>query len=60
MPIPKKGEPGYDEYREKYNARRRARRADPEYLAKEREAVNRRRRGRRAREREAKRREQQG
>jgi len=34
MPPPKKGEPGYEEYREKYNARRRKRREDPEYRAR--------------------------
>lgn len=28
---PKKGEPGYEEYREAYNARRRKRQEDPEY-----------------------------
>lgn len=30
---PKKGEPGYSEYREAYNARRRKRKEDPEYYA---------------------------
>ncbi len=34
MPPPKKGEPGYAEYREAYNARRRKRREDPEYRAR--------------------------
>ncbi|MGV9800497.1 hypothetical protein ACWDTP_20865 [Mycobacterium sp. NPDC003449] len=33
---PKRGEPGYEKYREKYNARRRRRRADPEYRERER------------------------
>ncbi|BBY94290.1 hypothetical protein MGALJ_39590 [Mycobacterium gallinarum] len=35
MAHPKKGEEGYAEYLEKSNERRRIRRADPEYLAKE-------------------------
>lgn len=34
MPPPKKGEPGYEKYREEYNARRRKRREDPEYRAR--------------------------
>lgn len=34
MPPPKKGEPGYEEFREQYNARRRKRRKDPEYRAR--------------------------
>ncbi len=34
MPRPKKGEPGYTEYREAYNARRRKRKEDPEYRAR--------------------------
>ncbi|WP_176213524.1 hypothetical protein [Mycobacterium avium] len=32
MAGPKKGEPGYAEYREAYNARRKKRRQDPEYV----------------------------
>lgn len=37
MPHPRKGEPGYEEYREAYNARRRKRRENPEYVAKQNE-----------------------
>ncbi|SLI70574.1 Uncharacterised protein [Mycobacteroides abscessus subsp. abscessus] len=32
MANPKPGDAGYDDYREKYNARRRKRRQDPEYV----------------------------
>lgn len=32
MANPKPGDAGYDEYRKKYNARRRKRREDPEYV----------------------------
>lgn len=32
MPAPKKGEPGYEEYRAKYNARRKLRQVDPAYM----------------------------
>lgn len=35
MPPPKKGEPGYVEFRQAYNDRRRRRRQDPEYRARE-------------------------
>lgn len=35
MPHPRKGEDGWDEYRQAYNARRRARRENPEYKAME-------------------------
>lgn len=35
MAGPKRDEPGYQEYREKYNARRRKRREDPAYKAME-------------------------
>ncbi len=31
---PKKGEPGYEEYRRAYNARRDKRKQDPEYAAR--------------------------
>lgn len=41
-PRRKKGEEGYEEYRAAYNARRRARFADPEYRAKQREDKRRR------------------
>lgn len=34
MPPPKRGEPGYAEYREQYNERRRKRLEDPEYRAR--------------------------
>jgi hypothetical protein len=33
MPPPKKGDPGYAEYREAYNARRDRRMQDPDYKA---------------------------
>lgn len=39
MPPPKKGDPGYAEYRDAYNARRRKRRADPEYVARQRDRM---------------------
>lgn len=35
MPPPKKGEPGYAEYRQAYNERRRRRLQDPDFKAKE-------------------------
>jgi hypothetical protein len=35
MPPPRKGEPGYAEYRQEYNERRRRRLLDPDYKAKE-------------------------
>jgi hypothetical protein len=34
MPPPKRGEPGYAEYREQYNERRRKRLEDPEHRAR--------------------------
>lgn len=36
MANPKPGDDGYDEFRKKYNERRRKRRANPEYRAQER------------------------
>lgn len=32
--APKKGDPGYEEYRKAYNERRNRRRQDPEYVAR--------------------------
>lgn len=54
MPKPKKGEPGYLEYRAAYNARRRARFENPEYKAAEKERMRERAAVRRANRREAK------
>ncbi|SKI02257.1 hypothetical protein [Mycobacteroides abscessus] len=35
MPPPKKGDPGYEKYLGEFNERRRRRRQDPDYKAKE-------------------------
>lgn len=45
---PKKGEPGYAEYREAYNARRRKRFQDPEYEQREKALIKQRREKRKA------------
>lgn len=45
---PKKGEPGYAEYRERYNARRRKRFQDPEYEQREKSLMKQRRERRKA------------
>lgn len=37
MPWPKPDDPNYQAYKDAYNARRRARRSNPEYMAKSRE-----------------------
>lgn len=48
MAWPNRNDPNYHEFVDAYNARRRARRADPEYRAKEREAMRERARKRAA------------